>query len=399
MKKVVVLAFVLVVLLAMASVAAAEDSPACDGLRRALERIPPDSPAHARISELVREMCSYATGEFVPTGSLNIERHSQIALPLADGRVIVIGGTSGGWGGQGLASTELYDPDTEAWQIGPSMNYPRQRHTATYLQDGRILVTGGSMNGSTGISSVEALDSEQQGWTVTAPLSVPRSMHTAVLLEDGRVVAVGGWTGSQSLASVEIYDPAANQWSPAGSLLEARYGHSATLLSDGRILIVGGYRNSWLGTAELYDPVTGSSTPANPASCHGTLHQATVLLDGRVLVVGGACGSGRPGIVAHAEIFDPQTNAWQVTAPMGQVRHGMTATLLPNGKVWVTGGGDGEAIAPTEVYDPVATSWSISAPLNAACVRHTATLLPSWQLLVAGGRAGNLTLNSVELNQ
>jgi hypothetical protein len=171
------------------------------------------------------------------------------------------------------------------------------------------------------------------------------------------------------------------------------------LLSDGRILVVGGYRNGWLGTAELYDPVSGSSTPANPPACHGTLHEATVLRDERVLVVGGACGSGSSGIVADASIFDPRSSSWQVTAPMLQARNGMTATLLPDGRVWVIAGGDGGQLSGTEIYDPETETWSTSSPLNTARVRHSATMLQSGRLLVAGGRLGSVTLNSAELNQ
>ncbi len=232
-----------------------------------------------------------------------------------------------------------------------------------------------------------------------AHLSFPRDMHSATLLADGRVLVAGGWTGSQTLASVEIYDPASNDWSQTGALVEARHGHSSTLLADGRVLIVGGYRGTWLASAEIYDPISGTSVQTNPLFCHGTLHQTTVLLDGRVLVVGGACGSGRPGIVAHAEIFDPLTGTWQATTPMVQARNGMSATLLPDGRVWIIAGGDGEQLVSTEIYDPSTETWSISSPLNMARVRHTATILPDEQLIITGGRLGTVTLTSSELFQ
>ena len=340
---------------------------------------------------------------FLLHSSMNTGRHNHTASRLKDGRVLIVGGALGGWQGPSLVSTEIYDPRSQSWQVGPTLNFPRQDHTATALPDGRIFVTGGTQPGPAWQDSTEMLDTGDMRWDIIAPLAIPRSMHSATLLGDGQIVVVGGWTGSVTLDQVEIYDPATNIWRQTGSLLEARQDHSATLLPDGRILIVGGYReragDKWLNTAEIYDPVNGTSSPTSPVFCHGTSHQAVVLVDGRVLVVGGACGSGRPGIIAQAEIFDPLTNTWQAVAPMAQARYGLTATRLLDGTVLAIGGGDGLVqLASVEKFDPVTQSWSSYSPLNMARVAHTTALLLDGQLLVAGGWAGDtMTLRSVEI--
>lgn len=334
---------------------------------------------------------------------LNLERHNHTATLLRNGQVLIAGGSIGGWQGPSLTSTEIYRPDSNTWRAGPSLNSPRQDHTATALPNGRVFLTGGTQPGPTWQSSTEMLDARGARWETMAPLAFPRSMHTATLLDDGRILVLGGWTGSLTLDHAEIYDPVTNTWSESGSLLEARQDHSATLLPDGRILIVGGYREQggdrWLNTAEIYDPDSGNSTQTSPLFCHGTSHQAVTLADGRVLIAGGACGNGRPGIVARAEIFDPETDTWQATAPMNQARFGMTATRLADGTVLAVGGGDGiEPLASVEQFDPATESWARFSPLNLARAAHTATLLPDGRLLIVGGWAGDeVTLRSAEL--
>jgi N-acetylneuraminic acid mutarotase len=99
-----------------------------------------------------------------------------------------------------------------------------------------------------------------------ASMSTARDNHTATLLNNGKVLVSGGYAGGDAFSSVEVYDPASNTWSAAQSLRNPRWGHSATLLNNGKVLVVGGYTNTgnYLGvsSAEMYDPASNTWSAA-----------------------------------------------------------------------------------------------------------------------------------------
>src|SRR5206468_3234457 len=79
----------------------------------------------------------------------------------------------------------------------------------------------------------------------TDSLATRRAYHTATLLQNGKVLIVGGsnWPDGP-LASAELYDPVSGTWSLTGSLATARQDHAATLLPNGKVLVAGGYNRA-----------------------------------------------------------------------------------------------------------------------------------------------------------
>jgi hypothetical protein len=63
-------------------------------------------------------------------------------------------------------------------------------------------------------------------------------------------------------------------------------------------------------------------------------HTASVSTNGKVLVTGGASG----GLLNSAELYNPSTGVWTITANMSSIRYHHTASVLTNGTVLVTGG-------------------------------------------------------------
>ena len=84
----------------------------------------------------------------------------------------------------------------------------------------------------------------------------------------------------------------------------------------------------------------------------------------------------------------PATNpSWASTGTLNTAREYHTATLLPDGRVLVTGGSALATCGCTtaEIYDPATGTWRSTGTLGIARNLHTATLLPTGQVLVAGG--------------
>ncbi|HYO58202.1 Kelch repeat-containing protein, partial [Archangium sp.] len=129
-----------------------------------------------------------------------------------------------------------------------------------------------------------------------------------------------------------------------------------------------------------------------------TWHTATLLPNGKVLVSGGYGGSsGTP--LATAKVYDPASGTWSAAVSMASPRERLTAPLLPSGKVLVSGGyggNYGSPLAAAEVYDPASGTWSAAASMALSRSNHTATLLPNGKVLVSGG-GGNGHLAAAEV--
>src|SRR5438270_4195029 len=91
----------------------------------------------------------------------------------------------------------------------------------------------------------------------TSNMSTARNLPSATLLQNGKILVIGGSNNQGALTSAELYDPATGTFSPTGSMSFPRGdGHTATMLPNGQILVSGGafFPNI---PAERYDPVSG----------------------------------------------------------------------------------------------------------------------------------------------
>jgi uncharacterized protein (DUF2147 family) len=332
-----------------------------------------------------------------PKGSLITARTKHTATLLADGKVLITGGTGNG---NALASAELYDPDTGTFTATGNMTLARSGHTATLMASGKVLIVSST--------SAELYDPTSGAFTATGNPTVSRNEHTATSLQNGKVLIAGGRSSSDGLTSSELYDPATGNFTASGNLTVARYHHSATLLKSGMVLVVGGDASPTgigsdvgLDSAELYDPSTAIFAATGSMRNRRAFSAATLLSDGTVLVAGGPRGMGGYTLSTGLEIYDAATGQFSSTGNLLTARVSFSMTLLPSGQVLIaggSGGGDayGKYFASTELYDPAARTCTASANMTAEREFHSATALPDGTVLIAGGDRGS-PLASAEL--
>ena len=298
---------------------------------------------------------------FHATGDMGTERAAHTATLLQNGKVLITGGFNNA---EILATAELFDPVSGTFTPTSAMTSPRFSHTATLLANGKVLVTGGSSN--------------------LGDLATHNS-RTGNLLAKGKVVVTGESDTSDDLATAELFDPATGTFMATGSMSEPRSEHTATLLANGKVLLAGGAAGN---TAELFDPATGSFTATGELTVGGRWGcTATLLKDGTVLIAGGRDSEDVFDAfpLNDAELFNPATGTFTATGAMNQFRYGHAAALLNNGQVLLTGGFNGNPVKDAELFDPTTRSFSRTGIMGTARADHTANLLADGTVLVAGG--------------
>ena len=345
-------------------------------------------------------------GTFTLTGSMNTARYNHTATLLQNGEVLVTGGLGVNGVYSVLASAELYDPKRGKWSVTGSMSVVRTAFTATLLQNGEVLVTGGTDYAIHCYATAELYDPSTGQWTLTGSMTQPRCLHCATLLPSGEVLVSGGAisiynNSNPTVASSEIYNPKTGEWTATGSLNGNRASAATLLLESGEALTAGGYSNAgngatntYLTSAELYNPSTGAWSPTTSMSPGVGLPSTPVLLtDGDVL------------IADDHQFYDPTTATWTATGALPKGAGLGLATILDNGEVLATGSqcisSKFYSCTPTPVaflYNASGNSWSQTGSMDYVRSYATMTLLPSGDALVAGGSTRNLgTLSSAEL--
>jgi len=393
---------------------------------------------HPTIGPLCLNVFSSAYGIIVLPVDATGNLHFSIALPnipswvsLAPFYSNVVTFEGGQWS---MSKTvPLWFENPNSWTPVSPMSQSRMYHTATNLgSDGydnriKIFVAGGGdgpVSQPVATSATELFDPLSRTFAAGPAMAVERTSHTATRLDDGRVLLVGGIdsTGVGN-TSCEIYDRTTDTFSATGSLSSPRSGHTATLLDDGRVLVTGGFSdyqnpqtdwaaalNTAQNTAEIFDPVTGTWSPVAQAMVAKRAgHTATKLQDGTVLVVCGIVGGGPSGaplatnIVPYftptVERFDPVSDTFTQVSDLhvpvafslqGGGRAFQGASLLPNGDLLVSGGiysggSNLEAISTIDVQVWTGSEWELRSPLPTPMAWHSQLTLRNGKILISAG--------------
>jgi hypothetical protein len=297
-----------------------------------------------------------------------------------------------------------------------SMTMPRSYHTATRLNDGRVLITGGNDQFGSPTASTELFDPASRTFSSAGNMPSKSANHAAVLLNDGRVAVFGGGNSSS-----QVYTPSTNTWASGGGMGSNRSYHTATTLQpSGKVLIVGGADNAGKtqNTTIVYDPVNGGFTPGPTMDTARERHTATLLTlgpnAGKVLIVGGRSRNGNGNsftTYATYQICDANACTASQPGPAKRYSHAALEITIPttpvDKDVLVTGGNDGNNdLATSDLYsfDTATSTWKwttvspYTLPQNMVPKRELAVAeLPFGQAIAAGGFNGTAVQSAADI--
>jgi len=317
------------------------------------------------------------------------------------------------WNDTGVIYPAMVDP---IWTNAAELAFEHSRHSATRLDDGRVLVAGGVTAGLAPSADAEVFDPGSGTWAMVDPLPASRTNHSATLITavsalQNQVLVVGGVVDGTTSSSCIAFDPSLGTWSPAAALGQARASHAAAVTGS-KLLVAGGTAGgafNALASADLFDPVMPSTwttvgslaTPRVGSSAH-SLDAA----DG-VLIAGGVYALEQT--TASAEIFDPNGPTGPGFGGAGTMSVGRAyfpLVRLQDGQLLAAGGMNSydfavtnvQATATTDRYDPTMGTWTPGPPMSVDRYRFTTTLLENGSLLATGGLTGGTSLTQMVLD-
>jgi hypothetical protein len=288
----------------------------------------------------------------------------------------------------------LWDPVSNQFSIAPMAPYNIFCSGHSFLQDGKLFLAGGHAgNQSDGLIGSTFYDPSLNSWTATGNMNAPRWYPTNTTLPNGDVLVVSGYTTTGTFNTLpQVWHPANNTWRnlTSAQLMQPLYP-MMFVAPNGKVFNTGPDQI----TRYLDSSGTGTWTAVGNLNYSGTRdYGSAVIFDGKVMVAGGD-GSGSSPATNTAEILDlnAANPTWQFTSPMSIARRQFNLTLLPDGKLFASGGSGGfgfdnaaSPIYPAEMWDPATGQWTTMDSITVYRGYHsTALLLPDGRVLSAGG--------------
>jgi N-acetylneuraminic acid mutarotase len=231
---------------------------------------------------------------FQTTTSFTDARHGHCTAQSIDDKVLIFGGIVAN--GSNINSVYEYDPVINLWSSKASIPNASglSKSTCVKLNNGKILLFGGSQNGSTPQSNkVYQYDIATNSWIILSdlPNALGREQMQATLMNDTIILLTGGISTISSALEYPttnyLYNTNTNTFSIAGNLPFGLINQTSTLLSNGEVLITGGFDgNQARSEVYVFNLQNGWRTLSSSLSVPVSSHRA-VLVNGKVYIYGG----------------------------------------------------------------------------------------------------------------
>lgn len=351
------------------------------------------------------------SGEWTRVADMPSDYSGHVAALLPDGRVFVYGGLRHG---TALSHAAIYDPAADVWTGGVIQEYVdgRRGHSVDILPDGRVFIAGGDHMGSSSLTHTDrartcdpTLSAHWLSYEVYLEQPIhwqclPRVGHRSATLPDGSIMLIGGAFSTSVLNETERFDPAEEAFNPLAGMIFERVAHTATELHDGRILVVGGS-----GRVAFDAPQWGRCEPPSmqviePPPEVGVGIEIGIELPFPPVGLPPAPREPMVSVLGTAEVYDPATDTWSQVGSMHHPRLGHVAELLPDGRVVVVGGVDDDGAVPwVETFDPATHAWTDMEPMAVNRGGHSVTVLPDGVVVVIGGADESVNVGLVEIGR
>lgn len=301
-------------------------------------------------------------------------------------------------GGSGNTFTATYDPSNGAVSE-LDVTYTRHDMFCPGMSldgDGRAIVTGGSDADLT-----SAYRPSVDEWIELANMQIARGYQAQqTTCSDGRTFMIGGsWNGPVGGKNGEIYDGPANTWTllpgcPVAPMLTNDQQGVYRADNHGWLF---GWKNgyvfqagpssamNWYGTSGTGSHSAAGKRGTDPDSMNGNAVMYDAV-NGKILTIGGAPSYGPSTATSNAHIItigNPNTTPTvQAIGNMHYARAFANGVVLPNGKVFITGGQlqampftDTTAVFASEIWDPATEAFTVVASHAVPRTYHSVAIL------------------------
>lgn len=254
------------------------------------------------------EIFDLATGRSVAGPAMAAPRNAPAVARLADGRILIAGGYDGA---DVRSDAEIFDPASGRLSAAGSLGAARSGATATLLGDGRVLVAGGGRpdrEPRRALASAELFDPATGRFSAAGTMAQGRYKHGALRLDNGDILVVGGSDVRDyggKLRSVERFDVAAGRFFPVGNLADPRFkiGDGLLLLPGNRVLVAAGDI-----APEIFDIASGTGRRLDYDLGGQWNYMTLVRVDAQTALLAGGYREGR---------IEPTDRSWIIHLPRG----------------------------------------------------------------------------------